>query len=299
MQHMRERLLWIRQWLDNDVQEMGPPSTTGPGNSLGDTISPITRAADPQPAATETDTSFVLVSNNDNQNTRNNNFGVLSIPDSEEVQIKDLPPLPSSHCSSCGWPFPPPPPSSHSEPIPPHQPTQDLEVAGRGDHFHVFSDLRSPSLARQRDKSAREKYYGFRYIKRGDLGSEGVLKERCSGPCCGAEEENENEHDDGDDKKGEYASSGAGSTPCSVTRTCSMERPQQPAIIANPPPPPPHTEEIDKHTLYRLAQLYPRPPKNHHRHIDKVIAPLSQRVDKRREERKHQKAILRDEIEDL
>ena len=280
MQHIRQRMLWTQQWLGG-VPETGTPSKE-PENPSDDT----------QALATETDTSFVLVSNNDKENEnegiRNDNFGVLSIPDLGESQRKDLPPSPPSHCLSCGWPWPPPPPSAPSEPVPPQQPTQNLELAGRGDHSHVFSDLRSPSLARQRDRSAREKYYGFRYVKRGELGSEGVVEGTCSCNCCGVEEEEEEDYDD-DDKKSEGS-----------TRSCSTERPppQPTTATAHAPPPPPNSEEIDKQTLYRLAQLYPRPPKNHHRHIDKVIAPLSQRVDRRREERKHQKAILRDELED-
>jgi hypothetical protein len=285
MQHIRQRTLWTQQWLSG-VPETGTPPKE-----------PEDPSDDTQALTTETETEFVLVSNNENENgaTRNDNFGVLSIPDSGESQRKDLPPSPPSHCPSCGWPWPPPPPSTPSEPIPPQQPTRNLEFAGRGDHSHVFSDLRSPSLARQRDRSAREKYYGFRYVKRGELGSEAVVEGTCSCTCCGVEEEEEEveeyDDDDDDDKKKSEGS----------TRSCSTERPPPHPTTATAdtlPPPPPNTEEIDKHTLYRLAQLYPRPPKNHHRHIDKVIAPLSQRVDRRREERKHQKAILRDELED-
>jgi hypothetical protein len=275
-------MLWTRQWLS------GVPET---GSSAEEPVDP---SDDTQAPATEIDTSFEIVTNNDDEHIRSNNFGVLSVPDFEESQEKDLPPPPPSHCPSCGWPWPSPPPSTPSEPIPRQQPSQNLELAGRGDHSHVFSDLRSPSLARQRDRSAREKYYGFRYVKRGELGSEGVVDETYSRPCCGVEEEEEDEYDDehdyGDDKKSDGS-----------TRSRGTERPPQDAIttVNSPPPPPPTTEEIDKHTLYRLAQLYPRPPKNHHRHIDKVVAPLSQRVERRRGERKHQKAILRNEIEDF
>lgn len=53
-----------------------------------------------------------------------------------------------------------------------------------------------------------------------------------------------------------------------------------------------------KTQLYRLAQLPPRPPQNHHRHIDKVYGTLSQRVDLRRERRKHGKAIMDDLLND-
>lgn len=55
---------------------------------------------------------------------------------------------------------------------------------------------------------------------------------------------------------------------------------------------------MDKTELYRLAQLPPRPPQNHHRHIDKVRGTLSQRVDVRRENRKHSKAIINDLLYD-
>jgi hypothetical protein len=47
-----------------------------------------------------------------------------------------------------------------------------------------------------------------------------------------------------------------------------------------------------KSELYRQAQLPPRPPKNHHRHRDKIYGTISQRVDIRREDRKHSKAIM-------
>lgn len=53
-----------------------------------------------------------------------------------------------------------------------------------------------------------------------------------------------------------------------------------------------------KTELYRLAQLPPRPPQNHHRHIDKVYGILSQRIDVRREHRKHGKAIMDDLLDD-
>jgi hypothetical protein len=287
MQHVRQRLLWTRQWLSGVSEPGGPPKE------------PEDPSDDTQVRATETDTSFEIVSRKNNENALNTDLGVVSIHDSGPPTTEDIPSPPPSHCPSCGYPFPPSPPSTPSEPFPPQQPTQNLELAGRGDHSHVFSDLRSPSLARQRDRSAREKYYGFRYVKRGELGSEGMAKGTCSCPCRGVEEEEEeevegeHEHDYGDDKKSDGS-----------TRRCSTERlPPQPTTTtsANSPhhPPPPATEEIlDKHALYRLAQIYPRPPKNHHRHIDKVVAPLSQRVERRRGERKHLKSILRDEIEE-
>jgi hypothetical protein len=292
MQHVRQRLLWTRQWLSG-VSETGSPPKE-----------PEDPSDDTQAIGTETDTSFEIVSRKNNEDASNTDFGAISIHDSGPPTTKDLPSPPPSHCPSCGWPWPPPPPSSCSEPIPPQQPTQNLELAGRGDHSHVFSDLRSASLARQRDRSEREKYYGFRYVKRGELGSEGAVKRMCSRPCCGVEEEEEvengHDYDDGgsDSRNSEDVSSRMGIL-CFTTGICSTERPPQSTTTTTANSPPPTTEEIDKHTLYRLAQLYPRPPKNHHRHIDKVVAPLSQRVERRRGERKHQKAILRDEIEDF
>ena len=91
------------------------------------------------------------------------------------------------------------------------------ELAGRKDQTHDFGDLRSPALARQREKSAKEKYYGFRYIKRGDVYPESAVEgglschssiEAREGKADGRDEqdsyshshsdENENENDDGD-----------------------------------------------------------------------------------------------------
>ena len=299
MQHISQKLLWTQQWL-NGVKGTGK-SPTEPGNPSDDTQSPdvpTTSATNTRPPATETDTSFELVSHNDSDLP--NDFGVLSIPD-PEPSIKELPQPPPSHCPSCGYPFPPPPPSVYSEPTPPDRPAQDLELAGRGDYSHTFSDLRSPSLARRREKSAREKYYGFRYVKRGDVDSKGVNKGGCHS-CVDVEvddevkhEPDEQDYDDDDESQDDSPRVGTPHTASS----CSTERPPQPTdgtpqhITSSPNP----TEQLDKHTLYRLAQLYPRPPRNHHRHVDKITATLSQRVDKRREERKHQKAILRDELE--
>lgn len=56
---------------------------------------------------------------------------------------------------------------------------------------------------------------------------------------------------------------------------------------------------MTKTELYRQAQLWPRPPKYHRRHIDKIYGTLSNRVDIRREERKHGKAILEDHLRDI
>jgi hypothetical protein len=56
---------------------------------------------------------------------------------------------------------------------------------------------------------------------------------------------------------------------------------------------------VTKSELYRQAQLPPRPPKYHRRHIDKIYGTLSQRVDARREGRKHGKAIMKGHLRDL
>ncbi|GAB7334762.1 hypothetical protein MBLNU13_g06689t1 [Cladosporium sp. NU13] len=56
---------------------------------------------------------------------------------------------------------------------------------------------------------------------------------------------------------------------------------------------------LTKAELYRQAQLPPRPPKYHRRHIDKIRFALSQRVDARREARKHGKAIMEGHLRDL
>jgi hypothetical protein len=181
---------------------------------------PTNRTTEARTPATTTHKSFFLV--------------MLGLP-----PTRYIPQPPGTWCSVCGYPcrYPffstaPLPPGS-SEAIPPHQSAHLLELTGRGND-HDFRDLRSPWLAWQRERSEKEKYYGFRFVKRGDL--------------------------------------------LSARRT------------ATPPQPT---------ALYRLAQEYPRPPKNHHRHIDKVTGTLSQRVDRRREERKHRKAILKDELEDF
>jgi hypothetical protein len=300
MQRAHQRLLWTQKWLTG-VLEIGTPPKV-PEDSSDDTQA-TAHAADFQSPATGTDTSFEIVSHKNDEDASNTDFGVVSIPDSAPPWKYTQQP-PPSHCSSCSWPFPPSFPLTSSEPMPPQQLTQDLELAGRGDHSHAFGDLRSPSIARHRDRSAREKYYGFRYVKRGELRFGGVVERTCSFPCCGVEEDHDPEHehvdvDGDDDRKSEDASLRAG-TPCS-TRSCSTERPPQSATAAaNHPPPSYPTEKIDKRTLYRLAQDYPRPPKNRHRHVDdKAIASLSPRIDRRREERKHHKAMLRDELADV
>lgn len=63
---------------------------------------------------------------------------------------------------------------------------------------------------------------------------------------------------------------------------------------------PPQQQEtsITKSELYRQAQLPPRPPKYHRRHIDKVYGTLSHRVDVRRENRKHGKTIMQEHLQD-
>ena len=40
-----------------------------------------------------------------------------------------------------------------------------MNLCGRGDHHHTFHDLRSASQATKRDRSTRQKYYNFRYVK--------------------------------------------------------------------------------------------------------------------------------------
>ncbi len=45
-----------------------------------------------------------------------------------------------------------------------------MEMAGRGDEDHEFKDLRSASRARKRMRTEREKYYGYRGVKRGQIG---------------------------------------------------------------------------------------------------------------------------------
>lgn len=56
---------------------------------------------------------------------------------------------------------------------------------------------------------------------------------------------------------------------------------------------------VTKSKLYKQAQLPPRPPKYHRRHIDKIRGTISHRVDSRREARKHGKAIMKDHLKDL
>ena len=67
----------------------------------------------------------------------------------------------------------------------------------------------------------------------------------------------------------------------------------------NETPPMPNHSMLTKTELYRQAQLPPRPPKYHRRHIDKIYGTLSQRVDARREARKHGKAIMEGHLRDL
>jgi hypothetical protein len=55
---------------------------------------------------------------------------------------------------------------------------------------------------------------------------------------------------------------------------------------------------ITKSELYRQAQLPPRPPRYHRRHIDKIRGTVRQRVDDRREARKHGKAIMEGHLKD-
>jgi hypothetical protein len=131
-----------------------------------------------------------------------------------------------------------------SDPFAPHQPAHLLQLSGWGDD-QPYRDFRSPWLAWQRERSEKEKYYGFRYVNRGQL---------------------------------------------IAARQTAM-----------PPQPP---------ILYMLAQAPPRPPKTHHRPAHKVYVESSQpagkvygkpsqRVDRRRKEQKHRKAILKAELEDF
>jgi hypothetical protein len=214
------------------------------------------------------------------------------------LQAKDVPQTPDSCCSSCGYQLPRNPSSSSSPEAVPSCHTASLpEVAGESE---VFGDLRSPSLARRRDKSAKEKYYGFRYVKCGDLTSGNMAQGQC---CCSQDSEAEEaehdwgyEQDEQDNPNQEQHDNNNDSTDSpSVCTLCTTDRPPQPTTITqiqqNEPP--------CKHILYRLAQLPPRPPKNHHRHFDKVQGTFSPRVDERREQRKHRKAILENGLEGL
>jgi hypothetical protein len=123
-----------------------------------------------------------------------------------------------------------------------------LELSGRREHDHSFCDLRSASKASKREKTTRQKYYNFRYVKSGDLGA----------PARQSVGEFDADHE----------------------------------TLAE-------TSHITKSDLYRQAQLPPRPPKYHRRHIDKIQGTLSHRVDIRRENRKHGKAILQGHLKDF
>jgi hypothetical protein len=264
----------------------GPPSTVpeNPPDHINKlTNMPTTRIKDLESPANETDNNSASISHTDQKAPCD--FGDTSIPDYEPF-TKDFTQPPNSYCPSCGYQLPlTPSSSSSSKPIPSHQPAHLPELAGRGDHSHVFSDLRSPSLARQRDKSAKEKYYGFRYVKRGGLSSEG-------GCCCSQSiEAEEDEKDDDNDNKDEVD---APSVDISRTKDSAIKL-SQPIVTMETK----QDQTTCKYTLYRLAQLPPRPPRNHHRHFDKVQGTLSHRVDERHEERKHRKAILKDGLEDF
>lgn len=122
-----------------------------------------------------------------------------------------------------------------------------MNLCRRGDHHHTFQDLRSASQATKRDRSTRQRYYNFRYVKLGHF------------------------------RALHYQSTDASNvTP----------------LMGN------HSI-LTKTELYRQAQLPPRPPKYHRRHIDKIRFALSQRVDARREARKHGKAIMEGHLMDL
>jgi hypothetical protein len=125
-----------------------------------------------------------------------------------------------------------------------------MDLCGRGDYNHTFQDFRSASQAVQRDKSTRQKYYNFRYVKPGDIGAL-----NCE---SGALLDNDRE-----------------------TSTVGDQ------------------SVITKSDLCRQAQLPPRPPKYHRRHIDKIRGTVCQRVDDRREARKHGKAIMEGHLRNL
>ena len=125
-----------------------------------------------------------------------------------------------------------------------------LNLCGRGDHNHSFQDVRSASQAIKRDKSTRQKYYNFKYVKPGDFRAL--------------------------HRQSTDVSEAMNGTPLMENH----------AILT-------------KTELYRQAQLPPRPPKCHRRHIDKIYGTLSHRVDARREIRKHGKAIMEGHLRDL
>jgi hypothetical protein len=50
--------------------------------------------------------------------------------------------------------------------------SRDFEITGRNDYRHEFKDLRSARKARRRQQFEKEKYYGYRGVKRGQLGAE-------------------------------------------------------------------------------------------------------------------------------
>lgn len=122
-----------------------------------------------------------------------------------------------------------------------------MNLCGRRDLNHTFQDLRSASQAIKRDKSTRQRYYNFKYVKPGDL----------------------------------------------------RALHHQSADVSNETPLMGHHSILTKPELYRQAQLPPRPPKYHRRHIDKIRFALSQRVDARRKARKHGKAIMEGHLKDL
>jgi hypothetical protein len=125
-----------------------------------------------------------------------------------------------------------------------------MDLCGRGDYNHTFQDLRSASQAIKRDKTTRQKYYNFRYVKLGDLGAL-----RCE--AVGVFDDSSDTQTEGDQSI------------------------------------------LTKSEVYRQAQLPPRPPKYHRRHIDKIRGTVSQRVSDRREARKHDKAVMEGHLRDL
>lgn len=125
-----------------------------------------------------------------------------------------------------------------------------MNLAGRGDHNHTFQDFRSASQAIKRDKSTRQKYYNFKYVKPGAI------------------------------------------------KALHHQSADIVDVISETAPGEDHSV-LTKTQLYRQAQLPPRPPKYHRRHVVKIYGTLSHRVDARREARKHRKAIMEGHLRDL
>jgi hypothetical protein len=225
MLSLRRQTLWIQDW-PRGTRSVNIPSAEPIG--LDGTV-----IVNTQTVTLEDADDFVLVTVDD----------CRSLTDSQELSYIDSPSI--WYCPCC------------------HDGTTDddhesvsrkcarlLELSGRREHDHSFCDLRSASKAGKREKTTRQKYYNFRYVKPGDLGA----------PACQSVGDSDADHET-----------------LPKTLQTGMTKPE----------------------LYRQAQLPPRPPKYHRRHIDKIRGTLSHRVDIRRENRKHGKAILRDHLQDF